>query len=553
MPAKKNHHLCSRVSFVIFLLCGVHSASANSVVNTKHNLSMSGPGEIHSTSEDRVCIFCHTPHHASSVTPLWSRPLNTSVYDLYASTTMSAVPGQPTGYSRLCLSCHDGTIALGLLHGTATPIPFAGGVVTMPSSRPSNLGTDLRNDHPISFAYTSQLAELNGELKLPVDLPLEIKLEDGINLQCTSCHNPHSDPYGKFLVMDNSSSQLCVACHAKTGWVGSSHAAVEHEGVTGCLNCHDTHGAGGAVRLLKNFEEEKTCLDCHKTDGASGAVDIQTAIAQISHHPVEAAVGVHDPVEDPLTAPYHVECGDCHNPHQLDGAQAAAPLVNGRMKGVKGVTITGGVTSDYAQYEYEVCFRCHGDHSFVSANIIPRWIEEGNKRLCFDPVNPSYHPVAAPGKGVNVPSLRPEYTTSSMIYCTDCHNNNDSVKAGGTGANGPHGSDNEPLLIARYETGYPQTYSQDSYALCFRCHDQTVVLSANSPFDKHALHVMGQHMPCAVCHDPHGIPLARGGTTEANAHLINFDSAVVASGAYVSTGPNRGCTVSCHMQNPRTY
>jgi hypothetical protein len=187
----------------------------------------------------------------------------------------------------------------------------------------------------------------------------------------------------------------------------------------------------------------------------------------------------------------------------------------------------------------------------VATNIIPRQIEEGNKRLCFDPVNPSYHPVAAPGKGVNVPSLRPEYTTADMIYCTDCHSSDDSVKAGGTGANGPHGSDFEPLLIARYETHYPQTYSQDSYALCFRCHDQTIVMSGSSSFNKHASHVQGHNIPCAVCHDPHGIPLVDGGTVQANAHLINFDSTVVTSGAYDSMA--RSCTVSCHHQNPKTY
>jgi len=554
MSMPKKYHLFSFVSINFFIFCGfgIHSAAANSVINTKHNLSITGPGEIHSTSEERICIFCHTPHHASGATPLWSRPLNVNVYDLYASTTMNAQPGQPTGYSRLCLSCHDGTIALGLLHGAATPIPFTGGVVTLPSSRPSYLGTDLRDDHPISFAYTSQLAIENGELRLPMELPAAIKLEDGVNLQCTSCHNPHSDPYGKFLVMDNSTSQLCTACHDKTGWVASSHAVVQSAGVIGCLNCHDTHSAGGSQRLLKTFEEETTCLNCHKVGGESGAKDIQTEMNKFSHHPVEAAVGVHDPTENPLAAQFHVECADCHNPHQLNDQEAVAPLVNGRLKGVKGVTINGEATGGNAQYEYEVCFRCHADNSFVDTNIIPRQIEEGNKRLCFDPVNPSYHPVAALGKGSDVPSLRPEYTTASMIYCTDCHNSDDSTKAGGTGANGPHGSDYEPLLIARYETHYPQTYSQDSYALCFRCHDPTVIMNrVASRFPLHIIHIQGNNIPCAVCHDPHGVPLVDGGNTIANAHLINFDSTVVTAGTYDSMA--RSCTVSCHLQNPRTY
>jgi predicted CXXCH cytochrome family protein len=420
--------------------------------------------------------------------------------------------------------------------------------------RASYLGTDLSDDHPVSFAYTSQLAEANGELKLPVDLPSAIKLEDGLNLQCTSCHNPHSDPYGKFLVMDNSASQLCTACHTKTGWTVSSHAAVTLAGVTGCLNCHDTHGAGGAQRLLKTAAEEGTCLSCHKGgSGVIGAVDIQTPFQKSSNHPVEAVVGVHDPLEDLPVAEFHVECADCHNPHQLNDATAVAPLVNGRLKGVKGITINGEVTSGYAQYEYEVCFRCHSDNSFVMTNTVTRHIEEGNKRLCFSPENPSYHAVAAPGKALSVTSLKTPYTPSSMIYCTDCHNSDSSVIAGGTGANGPHGSENSPLLIARYETSYPQPYAIENYALCFRCHDVSKIMSASdSTFKNHNQHVNMKQIPCSVCHDPHGIPLVAGGNTTNNAHLINFDRTVVASGTYDSVA--RSCTVSCHMnQAPKSY
>src|SRR5512142_1240427 len=75
------------------------------ILTTKHNLSVSGPGDLKATREDRVCVFCHTPHHASPVTPLWSRPTSSTVYDLYQSSTLIAKPGQPSGGSRLCLSC----------------------------------------------------------------------------------------------------------------------------------------------------------------------------------------------------------------------------------------------------------------------------------------------------------------------------------------------------------------------------------------------------------------------------------------------------------------
>ena len=292
-----------------------------------------------------------------------------------------------------------------------------------------------------------------------------------------------------------------------------------------------------------------TCLACHNV---SGDKDIETVISKFSHHPVESAMGVHDPREDPLSAMYHVECADCHNPHQLNNETADPPMVNGRNGGVKGVTIDGFVTALDAQYEYEICFRCHADNSFVDTNTIPRQVEEINKRLAFNPVNPSFHPVAALGKGLDVPSLRPEYTTSSMIYCTDCHNNNDSVKAGGTGTNGPHGSDYSPLLIGRYEMNYPQDYSVSSYEVCFRCHDPLILMDPlQSPFPSHNSHVHGHKIPCSVCHDAHGVSLVSGGTVTANAHLINFDITVVTSGSYDSIA--RSCTVSCHHANPKSY
>jgi hypothetical protein len=127
---------------------------------------------------------------------------------------MVARPGQPTGSSRLCLSCHDGTIALGAMYGSNSSIEMQGGITTLPASRPSNLGgpggTDLSNDHPISIPYTVELAQQNGQLKSPASISLatpEIRFEAGVTLQCTSCHNPHRDRYGKFLVVHANRSE----------------------------------------------------------------------------------------------------------------------------------------------------------------------------------------------------------------------------------------------------------------------------------------------------------------------------------------------------------
>ncbi|MBN1956894.1 MAG: cytochrome C [Desulfuromonadales bacterium] len=536
--------------------------SYGDILTTKHNLSVSGPGSITATAEDRVCVFCHTPHHATAVAPLWNRSLSHAIYNLYGSSTLVAEPGQPTGASRLCLSCHDGTIAIGMLEGLTEPIPLSGGITTMPGGL-SNLETDLSDDHPISFAYTSTLAAQRGELKDPQSLPAEISLESGQLLQCTSCHDPHKDIHGKFLVMSNQNSALCLACHDKTGWQTSSHATAIATAENGCQNCHQPHGAPGAKHLLQSALEEGNCLTtCH--NGSGDGINIQTPISQFYNHPMNYATGVHDPTENPLTMSKHVECADCHNPHQVSDQGApldSPPDVNGRLTGVKGISISGAVL-DQAGYEYEVCFKCHADNAFVSSFVVPRKIQETNERLRYDPENPSFHPVAALGKNPDVPSLRPGYTETSMIYCSDCHGSDVSVKAGGIGADGPHGSIYPHILIARYEQDtYPLSYSVSNYALCFRCHDPDLLFAMDGSGtnfgtgnkSSHRTHVLSYGAPCSACHDPHGVPLTGGATTSANAHLINFDSRFVNPSTAVYDSVNRSCSVSCHNRNPKFY
>lgn len=539
---------------VVFLLLFSGAASA-SILNTKHNLSVSGPGSVTAQNENRVCIFCHTPHHATTVTPLWSRPLSNTIYNLYGSPTMASRPGQPTGASRLCLSCHDGTIAIGTLAGAMEPIIMAGGITRMPPGE-SNLSFDLADDHPISLPYTSALAVQRGDLNDPAGLPPEISLEDGIQLQCTSCHDPHKNPHGMFLVMDNQGSALCLACHNKSGWDSSSHATDPALADQACQSCHQPHSAPGSLHLLQSAVEEGNCLtNCH--NGLGEGTNIQSPQAQFYNHPVDFAVGVHEITENPLTMDKHVECTDCHNPHlvnSVDAPLANPPEVNGRLEGVKGVSLSGTFVA-VADYEYEICFGCHADNAFYATPQITRFIDEKNERLRFDPANPAYHPVAALGKNSNVPSLRPEYSESSRIYCSDCHGSDSSVKAGGAGADGPHGSIYPHILLAQYEQDvYPLSYNVNNYALCFRCHDPDALFTpgvttfGNGSRSSHLTHVIGHGVPCSACHDPHGVPVARGATANGNVRLINFDTRYVESGGFFDFA-DRSCAVSCHQGN----
>src|SRR5262245_245197 len=89
------------------------SHASDTVVNSKHDLSAQGPGPIRAVNENEICIFCHTPHNAEPQTPLWNHESSRTYYRIYKSSTTNARIRQPSGPSKLCLSCHDGTIALG--------------------------------------------------------------------------------------------------------------------------------------------------------------------------------------------------------------------------------------------------------------------------------------------------------------------------------------------------------------------------------------------------------------------------------------------------------
>ena len=144
-------------------LLGLVAAPAQAqteIARTVHNLTPSGPGGVKASQPAGVCLFCHTPHNANPTRALWNRELPGVTYELYTSSTLRATLNQPTGTSRLCLSCHDGLLALGNLR-----VPPPTGPLTLgPLTGPDVLGTDLSDDHPISFVYDTELAEADGEL-----------------------------------------------------------------------------------------------------------------------------------------------------------------------------------------------------------------------------------------------------------------------------------------------------------------------------------------------------------------------------------------------------
>jgi predicted CXXCH cytochrome family protein len=529
---------------IFFVLPSMRASAAGpaSIVDSPHNLSVSGPGTVKATTESEICIFCHTPHNATPVQPLWNRSLPVSAYKTYTSNSLKALPGQPTGSSKLCLSCHDGTIALGSVNSRSQPIVMAGGITRLPAGK-SNLGTDLSDDHPISFIYDSTLVSKNPKLRNPSALPSTVRLDSDRNLQCTTCHDAHNNQYGNFLVMSNTNSELCNTCHTMA-IAGTSTDIAQH---VNCDNCHQTHTAPSGPYLLAKSRVSDTCLTCHSGGvGPTQGPNIAALVNSGFPHDTKS------PVNLPNHIPNNSDCKDCHESHTMKtpGAVITPPGLPVALGKIDGVTIAGGPVSS-AQFEYEVCFKCHADNSADISHVISRQISQTNMRLEFSVSAISFHPVATKGKNLNVPSLRPGYTTDSMISCNDCHGSDASKKAGGTGPDGPHGSIYSGILLARYETADATPYSTSAYALCFRCHDNTKVVANSGPFSQHMTHIQGQQTPCSACHDSHGVSSVQG-TAQHNAALINFDSSIVFSAGampptYTQTAPSHGyCQLTCH-------
>lgn len=558
-----------RFSSLCLGICLLTSSAFAGVADSKHNLSVSGPGLVKVSGESQICIFCHTRYNPLPEAPGWNRFSKGTSYIPYTSTTLKAYPGQPSGTSILCLSCHDGTTAMGELVGKEKELSLQLAMRGLSESR-TIVGTDLSDDHPISFYYYDSYAANPTEYVHPSSLSDKVHLDGSGRVQCTSCHDPHDNTLGNFLLKPTIAGELCLTCHITYGWQDSGHNTVtanvsnhestslssETEAQSGCGLCHTSHGAGGRMRLLYHESEENNCLICH--NGRMAAGNIEAEFDKPYRHPISATTGTHDPIEPAIITSRHVECVDCHNPHATRSTDSSLRSLRSNntisifdrslarsLTAVRGVSIAGGNISARTGIteEYQLCFRCHADSTNLPAPLVTRWSNETNVRKEFNVSNASYHPVIARGLNSNVPSLVDPLTINSVISCTDCHNNDDSA-----GPVGPHGSIYPALLQREYRTQDPTSESPSAYALCYKCHDRNSILD-DETFSSHRLHITGQgadeqmSTPCSVCHDPHGSEQEK---------LINFDLSVVSASLsgrreFFTTGSNSGgCSLTCH-------
>lgn len=189
----------------------------------------------------QICIFCHTPHRASSEGPLWNRKATTvSFFKHYSSSTLAiddaavrgaSEYGQPNGTTRLCLSCHDGITALGAVFSTPTqmanvPISFVDVKGGRSGQTVALAYQTYSTHHPVSFKYNAAVRTIltsppynKTEYQYLPPATGGAKLDKQERVQCTTCHDPHQD-------------QSDVPSQLTPFWTAKTYADV-------CMTCHN--------------------------------------------------------------------------------------------------------------------------------------------------------------------------------------------------------------------------------------------------------------------------------------------------------------------------
>jgi predicted CXXCH cytochrome family protein len=228
-------------------------APGSGVNGSPHDLRRFAPEGGSDPATTRLCIYCHAPHDAYRSAgaargtgpraadayrylPLWNHRLATAapVYTMYENGSAAPRAGRtasqttasgigPGDVSLLCLSCHDGSIAINR-YGNRE------GTTSMPSASLIGAGGYLGNHHPIGFDYDAARAAdptLRDADATPMTTVSVIRdhllAEAGdaaalrSRLECTSCHSAHNtgNTGEKLLWRSDAASALCLTCHDK--------------------------------------------------------------------------------------------------------------------------------------------------------------------------------------------------------------------------------------------------------------------------------------------------------------------------------------------------
>jgi predicted CXXCH cytochrome family protein len=254
----------------LFGIIGVASAGTapgTGIVDTAHDLSGASayyaafalhPGnDVEVAGEDRICVYCHAPHNtlrpgALEYMPLWNRALSTLTYAMYTAGT--ALPnetddlGRPANHSsqstialagvtepghvsKLCLSCHDGSVAINTFanfpDSSGQPADDGTGPVLLAGRTGIGEAGDLTNHHPVGFNWFTTVEGAGAILGIDDEIApsTTVMVGDktiadllyGGNMECVTCHDVHNTQNTgiKFVWLDDTRSAFCLKCHLK--------------------------------------------------------------------------------------------------------------------------------------------------------------------------------------------------------------------------------------------------------------------------------------------------------------------------------------------------
>jgi hypothetical protein len=214
------------------------------IKDTPHDVyNMSGNEDI------EPCAMCHTPHSGSGDYPLWNRMAPGVVYEMYQSPSFDMYEGnQPQAPSSLCLVCHNG------IYSSLVNYPGPGSIDNPEYDFEMNpglwamLGTDLKDDHPVSFTYDPIKDNAQDFNDFPAAVPCPTT-PDRMWIPDAQTGQIRYPLYGA-----NRDQFECATCHAV-------HDTVNYAG----KQFVGGKSVGSQVFFLRNTNQVSTmCADCHR-------------------------------------------------------------------------------------------------------------------------------------------------------------------------------------------------------------------------------------------------------------------------------------------------
>jgi predicted CXXCH cytochrome family protein len=433
-------------------LVAAASLSGQDVIGS-HDLSPSGSSPVRG-SVSGSCLYCHAPHSGLNgkagvaQTPLWDQKLSSvQSYTVYSSPSMvnTANPSPQLGTdSTLCLSCHDGTVAVGSL------VPY-GQVPMLGNMNPQDvLGTDLSSSHPVSFVLPLQpapdlLPSLTANPSSTADMTGAVRLING-NVECTSCHTPHvqnidpNDP--NFLVIDNSNSALCLACHTSVPTGSGMGLAVANTAArANAPAAMPRMMANHASTLANGSKSENKVNPLEGWSSSSHAIATNRVARQlISNNLLPSAKVSGSPVA--VTGKYGTVgkngCSSCHLLHNAKGGKSLL-----------------------AADEDQVCLSCHNGGQNVSpvpANILSELTSPKNGHAF------------AQGMSAHREGEAVLLNQNRHAACVDCHNAHSSQRTTFTNPPGIRVSQGKIAGISATDGVSVVNPAVNQYENCLRCH-----------------------------------------------------------------------------------